>query len=141
MDINSPERFLKAQERTYDVALREITQGEKRSHWMWYIFPQLRGLGRSETAYYYGLSGLDEAKAYLAHPILSARLLEITSALLVQPNDDPVMIFGHTDALKLRSCMTLFASVSEEGSVFHQALQRFFKGKRDAKTLSLLDIQ
>ena len=138
MDICSLNRFTEAQERTYAIALEEIKRGEKQSHWMWYIFPQLRGLGRSPMAHTYGISGLEEARAYLAHPVLSARLTEISEALL-QHQKAPEAIFGEIDAMKLRSSMTLFALVSESGSVFHQVLQQFYNGEMDRKTLELVN--
>ncbi len=132
------DRFLEAQEHTYPAALREIRAGQKESHWMWFIFPQMRGLGMSDMAYIYGISGRSEAEAYLAHPVLSARLYEITEALLALDESNPNIIFGGIDAVKLRSSMTLFAAVSEDGSVFHQALDKFFGGKADQRTLELL---
>ena len=135
MDLNSLERFVKAQENTYKIALNEIRSGKKRTHWMWFIFPQLRGLGESETSYYYGISGIDEAKDYLAHPVLSERLLEISTALLAHKGKSPTAIFGYIDDLKLQSCMTLFAAISEPNSVFHQVLDDFFDGKQDLETL------
>ncbi len=138
MDINSLDRFIEAQEHTYATALDEIKRGKKRSHWMWYIFPQLRGLGMSSMAYAYGIADLAEARAYLAHPVLSARIIEICKALLAHENKNPKDIFGHTDALKLRSSMTLFALVSEDGSVFHKVLERFYDGEMDDMTLELV---
>lgn len=132
------DRFLKAQEHTYPAALREIRSGRKESHWMWFIFPQMRGLGRSDMAYIYGISDCSEAEAYLAHPVLSARLHEITEALLVLDESNPNAIFGGIDAMKLRSSMTLFAAVSEDGSVFHRTLEKFFGGRMDQRTLELL---
>lgn len=132
------DRFLKAQEHTYPTALCEIRSGRKESHWMWFIFPQMRGLGMSDMAYIYGISGRSEAEAYLAHPVLSARLHEITEALLALDESNPNAIFGGIDAMKLRSSMTLFAAVSEDGSVFHRALEKFFGGKADQQTLELL---
>lgn len=138
MDIDSLDRFIKAQEHMYAVALEEIKNGQKRSHWMWYIFPQLRGLGRSSAAYAYGISGLEEAKAYLMHPILSERLFEISEMLLTLKNKAPEDIFGYTDAMKLRSSMTLFSFVSNEGSVFHKVLERFYDGRPDALTLEMI---
>ena len=137
MDINSLDRFLEAQERMYETALKEIKNGEKESHWMWYIFPQLRGLGRSQMAYTYGINGLEEAKAYLDHPVLSARLIEISEALLKHKNQDIENILGDIDAMKLRSSMTLFALISEENSVFHQVLDCFYDGKMDKQTIKL----
>ena len=138
MDINSLDRFLEAQERMYEIALKEIRNGEKESHWMWYIFPQLRGLGRSQMAYAYGINGLEEAKAYLAHPVLSARLIEISEALLEHTDIIIEDLIGDLDVLKLRSCMTLFAFLSEEGSVFHQVLDCFYDGKMDEHTIELI---
>ena len=138
MDINSLDRFLEAQERMYETALKEIKNGEKESHWMWYIFPQLRGLGRSQMAYVYGINGLEEAKAYLAHPVLSARLIEISEALLEHKNEDIEDILGDVDAMKLCSSMTLFAFISKENSVFHQVINHFYRDKKDEHTLSLL---
>ena len=135
MDTYSLERFIEAQEHMYAIALEEIKNGEKRSHWMWYIFPQIRGLGMSSMAHVYGIDGLDEAKAYLAHPTLSARLLEISEALLKHKKKNPEAIFGYTDAMKLRSSMTLFALVSEDDSVFHKVLQQFYNGEMDELTI------
>lgn len=139
MDINSLDRFLDAQERMYEIALKEIKNGEKESHWMWYIFPQLRGLGRSQMAYAYGINGLEEAKAYLNHPVLSAQLIEICEALLEHKNGDIEDILGDIDAMKLRSSMTLFAFISEKNSVFFQVLECFYDGKMDEYTLKLIE--
>lgn len=135
MDINSLERFVEAQERIYPIALREIKNGEKYSHWMWFIFPQLRGFGRSRMSYVYGISGVDEAVAYLSHPILSSRLYEISEALLEHTDKYIEDIMGDIDAVKLRSSMTLFAAISEKGSVFHRVLDCFYGGKMDVRTL------
>lgn len=139
MDLNSLDRFLEAQERMYSVALKEIQNGEKESHWMWYIFPQLRGLGRSQMAYVYGINGIEEAKAYLEHPILSNRLIEITEALLTHKGKDIYDIMGDIDDMKLQSSMTLFALVSEEHSLFSQVLDSFYDGKKDEYTLKKLN--
>ena len=139
MDINSLDRFLEAQERMYETALKEIKNGEKESHWMWYIFPQLRGLGRSQMAYIYGINGPEEAKAYLDHPILSARLIEICEALLEYKDQDIEEILGDIDAMKLRSSMTLFALISENESVFHQVLDCFYNGSLDQVTLKVIN--
>ena len=138
MDICSLNRFLEAQKIMYETALEEIKKGEKESHWIWYIFPQLRGLGYSPKAYTYGIDGLEEAKAYLEHPVLSARLIEITEALLTHRGKDIEDIMGDIDALKLRSSMTLFALISETDSVFHQVLEVFYDSKMDEMTLGLL---
>ena len=138
MDICSLNRFLEAQKIMYETALEEIKKGEKESHWIWYIFPQLRGLGYSPKAYTYGIDGLEEAKAYLEHPVLSVRLIEITEALLTQRGKDIENIMGDIDALKLRSSMTLFALISEPKSVFHRVLEVFYDSKMDEMTLGLL---
>ena len=138
MDINSLDRFLEAQEQMYEVALKEIQNGEKESHWIWYIFPQLRGLGRSQMAYAYGINGIEEAKAYLEHPILSKRLIEITEALLIHKGKDIYDIMGDIDDMKLHSSMTLFSLVSEDDSVFHQVLNNFYNGEMDEFTLKLI---
>ena len=137
MDSNSLNRFLKAQEPMYETALEEIKRGKKESHWVWYIFPQLRGLGYSPNAYTYGINGLDEAEAYLEHPVLSARLIEITEALLSHKGENIEDIMGDIDALKLRSSMTLFALISEDNSVFHQVLDCFYQGEMDELTQKL----
>ena len=132
------ERFISAQENSYKTALSEISNGEKVSHWIWYIFSQLKGLGRSYNSEYYGIKNVDEAKSYLSHPILSARLLEITEALLNLNENNPLKVMGSPDDLKLKSCMTLFAYISEDGSIFHQVLEKYFGGSRDEKTLSII---
>ena len=132
------ERFISAQEYSYQTALNEIRNGKKVSHWIWYIFPQLKGLGRSYRSEYYGIENVDEAKSYLTHPILGARLLEITEALLNLNENDPLKVMGNPDDLKLKSCMTLFAYISEDGSIFHQVLDKYFGGGRDESTLSII---
>ena len=137
MDITSLNRFLEAQEPMYATALKETKNGEKESHWIWYIFPQLRGLGYSPNAYTYGINGLEEAKTYLEHPVLSARLIEITEALLSHKGESIEDIMGDIDALKLRSSMTLFALISEDNSVFHQVLDCFYDGNMDELTRKL----
>ena len=128
------ERFKNAQASSYDNALREVRHGRKTSHWMWYIFPQVRGLGRSSTADFYGISGKEEARAYLADPVLGARLHEISEALLELEDKDAGKIFGFPDELKLRSSMTLFAEVSGPDSVFQQVLDAYYHGKKDERT-------
>ncbi len=131
-------RFLEAQEQQYQTALSEIKAGHKRSHWMWYIFPQLSGLGHSSTAVYYGIRDIDEAKSYLEHRVLGSRLVEITEALRSLPSDDAHTIFGNPDDLKLRSCMTLFSQIPSAPAIFQKILDKFFKGDADVKTLRLL---
>ncbi len=130
-------RFVEAQARDYAIALAEIHAGQKRSHWIWYIFPQLAGLGRSETARFYGIASLDEAKAYLAHPVLGPRLIECVEALapLTATTIEPP--FGQIDTLKLRSCLTLFIEAGG-GDLFSETLQRLFDGQKDESTLNLL---
>ena len=140
MDINSLDRFVKAQERMYQVALKEIREGQKRSHyWMWYIFPQLRGLGTSSMAHTYGISGLDEAKAYLEHPWLSGRLYELCVSLLQHKDKSAYDIFGDIDEMKLKSSMTLFALTSENYTIFDQVLEQFFEGEMDEVTVKLIN--
>lgn len=130
------DRFIKAQENTYSVALNEIKNGRKQSHWMWYIFPQIKGLGMSETSRYYGIDGEEEAKAYLDNEILGSRLREITSELLKLNIDNPVDIFGTIDTMKLKSSMTLFDYVSED-KIFSQVLNKYYNGEIDEKTILL----
>jgi len=131
-------RFLSAQERDYDRALEEIRGGRKRSHWMWYIFPQVQGLGFSSTAQYYGIKDLEEAKDYMEHPLLSARLVEISQALLTLPGNNATAVMGYPDDLKLCSCMTLFEQAKPEEPVFGAVLDKFYGGERDARTLAIL---
>lgn len=136
------DRFLQAQASQYTQALQELKQGHKTSHWIWYIFPQLRGLGHSDTAKYYGLSGLAEAQAYWQHPILGARLLDCTRTFLAIRHKSARDILGQPDDLKLRSCMTLFARVqiqeSSPTAEFQTVLDRYFGSKPDFQTLKLL---
>jgi uncharacterized protein (DUF1810 family) len=128
------ERFIEAQSRVYGDVLAELRAGRKATHWMWFIFPQLRGLGRSSTAQFYGIADRVEAQAYLAHPLLGAHLVECAGLVLEHPSRTAHEIFGSPDDLKLRSCATLFASVSPPGSVFHQVLDRYFGGQPDSGT-------
>ena len=139
MDINSLDRFLKVQENLFPVAMEELMRGKKQSHWMWYIFPQLRGLGMSAMAHIYGLSGLEEAKAYLEHPWLSGRLYELCVALLHHKDKSANEIFGDLDAMKLKSSMTLFALTNEEYTIFDQVLEQFFDGEMDEITVRIIN--
>ena len=139
MDINALERFVKAQTNTYEVAMNEIKNGKKRTHWMWFIFPQLRGLGVSSISRYYGLENFDEAKAYLAHPVLSGRLYELCGELLYHEDKTAEDIFGDIDAMKLKSSMTLFSLVSEEYTIFDEVLDRFFDGQMDELTVKIIN--
>jgi len=131
------ERFIEPQKTSYAIALEEVRNGKKISHWMWYIFPQLRGLGQSNLAWYYGIEDLEEAKAYLAHPVLGQRLREITQTALELSETDPMKVFGWPDNMKLRSCMTLFAQISED-DLFARTLDKFFGSQEDSLTLELL---
>ena len=135
------ERFLRAQEADYDRALSEIRSGRKQTHWMWYVFPQLAGLGSSPTAVRYAIRGIGEAQAYLAHPVLGPRLVESADAVLQHAALTASAMFGYPDDMKLRSSATLFARVSPAGSVFHRLLDTFFQGQPDEATLSLLQSQ
>jgi uncharacterized protein (DUF1810 family) len=133
------ERFLTAQEQDFSLALKEIKNGRKRSHWMWYIFPQISGLGFSSTSSHYALKDLQEASAYLQHPVLGPRLIEITKMLLSSPTSDATAIFGSPDDLKLRSSMTLFSQIPGSPPVFQQVLDKYYGGQPDAKTIRLLE--
>lgn len=134
-------RFGRAQEADYEQALSEIKSGRKRTHWMWYIFPQCDGLGFSSTARYYAIKSIAEAKAYLDHPILGPRLLECAAAVVGVEGRSATEIFGTPDDLKLRSCSTLFACVSPPGSVFDRLLAKYYRGERDGRTLQLQGIR
>ena len=132
------ERFLIAQQTYYRIALQEIKSGQKRSHWMWFIFPQIAGLGYSETARYYAIKDMGEAKAYMEDYTLSSNLIEISQALLDVDSDDATAVMGWPDNLKLKSSMTLFALAKPECEVFQKVLDKFFHGKRDQKTIEIL---
>lgn len=136
---DSLERFVEAQAQVYATALGEIRRGAKRTHWMWFIFPQLAGLGRSETARFFGIRSLDEARAYLAHPLLGARLRECVGALqdITDTSTSAVAVFGPVDAMKLRSSLTLFVEAGAS-PLFTAALDRWFGGEPDPETLRLL---
>jgi uncharacterized protein (DUF1810 family) len=132
---NNLERFLSAQERSYETALAEIKSGRKQSHWMWYIFPQIQGLGFSETSKFYAIKDLEEAKEFLAHPVLGQRLISICNDLLKLHDNNANKIFGTPDDLKLKSSMTLFSSL-DANPVFDLVLEKFFNGAKDARTLA-----
>ena len=132
-------RFVDAQRASYDDALAELAAGRKRSHWMWYVFPQFAGLGASAMAQRYAIRSLDEARAYLAHPVLGPRLVACAQALLAHAGTPPASIMGSPDDLKLRSSATLFARVSPQRSVFHRVLDAFFDGVADPLTMRLVD--
>ncbi|MDJ0365570.1 DUF1810 domain-containing protein [Hymenobacter sp. H14-R3] len=137
----SLQRFLDAQATAYPQALTEMEAGRKRSHWMWFIFPQIQGLGFSSTSQYYAIRDRAEAVAYAEHPVLGGRLMEISTALLGLAGSDANRIFGDPDDLKLKSSMTLFAALPSASPVFEAVLAKFFQGGRDAKTLRLLGPQ
>lgn len=132
------DRFVRAQDGVYDVALAELRAGRKRTHWMWFVFPQIAGLGSSPTARRYAIATLDEAREYLAHPVLGARLAEAAEAVLAVPERSAAEILGHPDDLKLRSSMTLFARAAEDPKVFQAVLDRFYGGP-DRRTEQLLE--
>lgn len=131
------ERFYKAQATWYEIALAEIKAGRKRSHWIWFIFPQLRALGRSRNAFYYGIKDLDEAKEYLDDVVLRARLVEISQALLELETNDAVAVMGHIDSVKLRSCMTLFHLADPTCEIFKKVIDKYFAGQLDELTVEL----
>lgn len=137
-DIHDLARFLAAQQPVYDQALQELRDGRKRSHWMWFIFPQIEGLGHSAMAERYAISGRAEAEAYLAHPLLGARLRDCTAAMLTHKDRSAHAILGSPDDMKFRSSMTLFDAVSKKGSAFDQALLQFYDGEPDDATLARL---
>lgn len=131
------ERFLDAQRLGYDSALTEIRNGKKTGHWIWYVFPQMRGLGHSSKSTFYGIASLAEAKSYVEHPVLGVRLREVTKAFLEHKGKSPEEILGGIDAMKVRSCMTLFDVVCPE-DMFAQVLDAFYDGKRCSRTLSMI---
>ncbi|GGB91963.1 calpastatin [Marinobacterium zhoushanense] len=137
VDPYNLKRFLEPQARDYKVALWELKSGRKRSHWIWYIFPQISGLGRSVRADIYAIGSLDEARAYLEHPLLGPRLIECAETLLAVEGRSARDILGMPDDMKVRSCATLFAGVSPKGSVFEQLLDKYYGGEPDQRTLDL----
>ncbi|WP_134091894.1 DUF1810 domain-containing protein [Olivibacter sp. XZL3] len=139
MPQNKLQRFLNAQQSDLPIALQEIRNGKKRSHWMWYIFPQIQGLGFSEMARFYAIRDHQEAADYLAHPVLGKRLLLISGELLKLGTDNPTEVTGTPDDLKLKSSMTLFAALPETDPVFQGVLDKFYGGVEDTKTLRLIN--
>ena len=134
------DRFLDAQRDDYAAALAEVRRGRKTSHWMWYIFPQIAGLGQSSTARYYSIRDLEEAREYYAHPVLGQRLREISGVLLELRGSDPVAVFGGIDSMKLKSSMTLFAVAAPDDPLFRQVLDKYYGGEQDALTLRILGV-
>lgn len=140
MRENNLERFIKAQESDFKTALAEIKSGHKKSCWMWYIFPQIQGLGSSGTAMYYAIEDYEEAKAYIENAVTNAHLREISEALLQLESNDATRVMGWPDDLKLRSSITLFALATKENEVFRKVLDKFFDGKLDAQTVDILNM-
>lgn len=139
--MNTPfdlKRFVEAQEDIYSRALSEIKNGRKQSHWMWFIFPQIEGLGFSPLSQKYAIKNRSEALAYLHHNLLGTRIIEVTNVLLELNGKSAFDIFGNPDTMKLKSCMTLFATVSPENSIFQQVLEKYFNGEQDNKTINIL---
>lgn len=135
------QRFINAHKEDFQIALSEIIAGRKKSHWMWYIFPQIKGLGFSDTSKYYAIESIEEAKEFLDHPELGQNLVSITSELLKLNNKNATSIFGTPDDIKLFSSMTLFSMISPENSIFQKVLDKFFSGKKDDNTIRLLKIK
>ena len=131
-------RFVDAHKKSYQTALKEITNGRKCSHWMWFIFPQVYGLGKSTTSQYYAIKSKDEAVAFLSDPYLGSNLREISEALLHLKTSNPTEVFGKPDDYKLKSSMTLFATISEDNSVFHKVLNKYYDGRQDMRTIRFL---
>jgi uncharacterized protein (DUF1810 family) len=139
-DTYNLERFVEAQERVADQVTRELRDGQKRSHWMWFVFPQVHGLGHSPMAQRYAIRSLEEAKAYLEHPVLGRRLKDWTRIVVEVQGRSAEQIFGYPDYLKFRSCMTLFSRVPDADPVFSEALEKYYDGKPDDKTLRILGL-
>jgi len=137
-EVNDLQHFIKAQDRDYDTALFEVRKGKKQSHWMWYIFPQIQGLGLSETSRFYAIKNIEEAKAYLDHPMLGKRLIEVSGELLTLPSNDANEIFGSPDDMKLKSSMTLFSCIEGADPIFQGVLDKFFAGNKDDGTLRII---
>lgn len=138
---NNLQRFLIAQETDYKLALSEIKNGRKRSHWIWYIFPQIQGLGFSETSKYYAIENIDEAEVFLKHPILGSRLITICKALIHLKENNASEVMGSPDDMKLKSSMTLFSIVDNADEVFQAVLNKFFNGEKDQTTLQIISEQ
>ena len=136
--MNNLDRFIKSQERDYDRALKEIKNGHKTTHWIWYIFPQIDGLGYSSTAKYYAIKDINEAKEYINNEYLRGHLIEISNALLELKSNNPLDVMGYPDNLKLKSSMTLFSEVSDD-EVFNDVLLKYYNGEKDQNTLRLLN--
>ena len=138
MEDYNLDRFIEAHNDDYTRALKEVANGRKLTHWMWYIFPQITGLGMSETAQYYEIKSLDEARAYLNNELLKDHIIEISNALLELDKTDPVEVFGDVDALKLKSSMTLFSYVSDD-EIFNKVIDKYFNGSKDLTTVRICE--
>ena len=138
MDKYNLDRFIKEQQRDYATAYAELSQGRKKSHWSWWIIPQIVGLGMTTTSYAYAIKSLDEAVAFLDHPYLGKNIREISKVLLGLESNDATAIMGYPDDLKLRSCMTLFAEADPNEDIFQKVLDKFFNGEKDERTLEIL---
>jgi uncharacterized protein (DUF1810 family) len=136
--VSNLERFIKAQEGTYERAVEEVKHGKKTSHWMWFIFPQIKGLGSSPTSQFYAIKDLNEAEEYLMHPVLGNRLVTISNELLKLPGNNTTAIFGSPDDMKLKSSMTLFSLVKNSNPVFEKVLEKFFNGEKDRRTVEII---
>ncbi len=136
---NNLKRFIDVQEADYQIALSEVKNGRKQSHWMWYIFPQIQGLGFSETSKFYAIKDINEAEEFLKHQVLGSRLINICNELLTLKSNDANKIFGSPDDVKLKSSMTLFSSLPNSNPVFQLVLEKFFNGTKDSKTLGIID--
>lgn len=137
--MDNLDRFMEAQKRVFTIALKEIKNGKKESHWIWFIFPQLKELCQSKTSLYYGINGLEEATEYLNNPYLRKNLITITKTLLELDSNDPTLILGYPDNLKVRSCMTLFYYVDNSISVFKEVIDKYYNGEFDEVTLDILN--
>ncbi len=138
IDLFDLDRFVQAQAKDYARALSELRAGRKMTHWMWYVLPQLRGLGSSSMATHYGIGSLDEARAYLAHPVLGPRLLECAEAMNRLRDTSATEVLGHVDAAKFKSCLTLFLEVEPDNEVLREALRKYYAGVEDERTIALL---
>ncbi|WPF89882.1 DUF1810 domain-containing protein [Cyanobacterium aponinum AL20118] len=137
-DLYNLQRFVDAQEKVYKTVIDELKNAKKRSHWMWFIFPQINGLGKTSTSIFYSIKSIQEAKQYINHDLLGKRLKECVTILLTIEETSSEKIFGFPDCMKLKSSLTLFSEISDSDSIFHQGLNKFFRGSKDEKTLQIL---
>jgi len=137
-DLHNLNRFISAQEKVYETVIKELKNGKKQTHWMWYIFPQIDGLGTSQTSKYYAIKSREEAQQYLNHPVLGKRLLECADIVIALEGKSISEIFDFPDDLKLKSSMTLFAHIAKPGSIFARIIDKYFEGKKDVTTLDIL---